>query len=176
MKIGTSEWKGSCEIGPCLPESIQNACPSCLLWVGFELKKWGFILHACADILLKTSVLQFLPPLPSLLPSSLLSQLYSILEDLNAILDNTVMGGGSVGGHGLVLAMHMLKEQQSFTKFRGLLTDNFSHLCDCINCLQPFNKALTQVGKKVFYLGMLGEKSPPLPNNRICSKGHFYVQ
>ena len=63
------------------------------------------------------------------------------------------MGGGSVGGHGLVLAMHLLKEQQSFTKFHQLLTENFSHLCDCINCLQPFNKALSQVGSNMHIVG-----------------------
>ena len=67
------------------------------------------------------------------------------MEDLNAILDNTAMGGGGNGGHGLVLAMHMLKEQQSFDKFFGLLTHNYSHLCDGINCLKKFNKALTMV-------------------------------
>ena len=44
-----------------------------------------------------------------------------------------------------MLAMHMLKEQQSFSKLISLLTDNYSHLCDCINCLQPFHKSLTQV-------------------------------
>ncbi len=72
--------------------------------------------------------------------------MYSILDDLNAILDNPLMGGGDIGGHGLVLAMHMLKEQKSFRKFVLLLTENYGHLCDGVSCLQPFNKALTQVG------------------------------
>jgi len=55
------------------------------------------------------------------------------------------MGGGVVGGPGLVLAMHMLKEQQSFHRFVQLLTNHFSHLCEGINCLQQFHKSLNQV-------------------------------
>ncbi len=72
-------------------------------------------------------------------------QLYAILEDVNHILDDERMGGGDHGGHSLVLAMHMLKEQQSFHRFLLLLTDHFSHLCEGLNCLHHFNKSLTQV-------------------------------
>ena len=70
-------------------------------------------------------------------------QLSLVLDDLNSILNDSYMGGGEVGGHGLVLAMHILREQQSFTKFVQLLTDHYRLLCDGIKCLVPFHSALT---------------------------------
>lgn len=47
-----------------------------------------------------------------------------------------------MGGHGLVLALHLLRELQSFHAFTSILTEHYKLLCDGINCLQPFNKAL----------------------------------
>jgi len=47
-----------------------------------------------------------------------------------------------MGGHGLVLALHLLRELQSFHAFTFILTEHYRLLCDGINCLQPFNKAL----------------------------------
>lgn len=75
----------------------------------------------------------------------LLLQLGSVLPDLNAILDDQWMGGGSAGGHGLVLALHILKEQQSFSKFLHLFTDQYSMLLNGIKCLEPFHQTLSKV-------------------------------
>lgn len=72
-------------------------------------------------------------------------QVSNLLSDLNAVLDDESMGGGSIGGHGLVLSLHMLKELQSFWTFISLLTEQYSLLCDSINCLRPFHTTLSKV-------------------------------
>ena len=72
-------------------------------------------------------------------------QLGSVLPDLNAILDDQWMGGGSAKGHGLVLAMHLLKEQQSFNKLLHLFTDQYSMLLNGIRCLEPFHQVFSKV-------------------------------
>ena len=41
-----------------------------------------------------------------------------------------------------MLALHLLRELQSFHAFTSILTEHYKLLCDGINCLQPFNKAL----------------------------------
>jgi len=64
------------------------------------------------------------------------------MPDLNSLLDDESMGGGSVGGHGLVLALHLLRELQSFNTFTSMLTKQYSLLCDGINCLEPFHRTL----------------------------------
>ena len=80
----------------------------------------------------------------------LILQLGSVLPDLNAILDDQWMGGGTTKGHGLVLAMHLLKEQQSFNNFLHLLTDQYSMLLNGINCLEPFHQDLSKVSCTVY--------------------------
>ena len=74
-------------------------------------------------------------------------QVMSILPELNTILDDAEMGGGVQGGHGLVLAMHLLKELQSFRRFHLLFTDQYTMLLDGINCLKPIHAALSSVGQ-----------------------------
>ena len=66
-----------------------------------------------------------------------------MLTDINEILDDTSTGGGDIGGHSLVLVMHMLKEMESFQLFTRMLTDQFSLLCDGINCLESYHQKLT---------------------------------
>lgn len=78
-------------------------------------------------------------------PHFVLLQLGSVLPDLNAILDDHWMGGGSAKGHGLVLAMHLLREQQSFDKFLHLFTDQYDMLLNGINCLEPLHQTLSKV-------------------------------
>lgn len=75
----------------------------------------------------------------------LLVQLGSVLPDLNAILDDQWMGGGSTKGHGLVLVMHLLNEKQSFSKLLHLFTDQYSMLLNGINCLAPFHQVFSKV-------------------------------
>ena len=72
-------------------------------------------------------------------------QVSNLLSDLNAVLDDESMGGGNIGGHGLVLSMHMLKELHSFRTFTSLLTEQYNLLCDSINCLRPFHATLIKV-------------------------------
>ena len=72
-------------------------------------------------------------------------QLFAVLTEVNAILDDKWMGGGNIGGHGLTLAMHLLREKKSFHKFIACLTTDFNTLNDGINCLLPFHQALATV-------------------------------
>lgn len=56
-----------------------------------------------------------------------------------------------MGGHGLTLVMHLLREKQSFQKFLDMLTTDYSMLCDGINCLEPFHTALANVSWSLFF-------------------------
>jgi hypothetical protein len=58
-----------------------------------------------------------------------ISSVASIVSDINYLLDDVSLGGGDCGGHSLVLALHLLKEMRSFTKFNDLLGPN-SHCKD----------------------------------------------
>ena len=55
---------------------------------------------------------------------SFLLQIATIVADINLLLDDESLCGGDVGGHGLALALHLLKEVQSFKKFSELLGPN----------------------------------------------------
>ena len=70
----------------------------------------------------------------------------SLLDDINRILDDVSMGGGDLGGHSLVLLMHMLREVRSFDLFMRILTDQFHLLCEGIHCLQSYHLKLTVSG------------------------------
>ena len=59
------------------------------------------------------------------------------------MLNEKSMGGGDIGGHSLVLVMHMLRELQSFQDFSRMLTDHYSLLCDGIHCLEPYHQKLS---------------------------------
>lgn len=50
------------------------------------------------------------------------------------------MGGGDVGGHGLALSLHLLKELHSFKKFTELLGPN--SFCKDFNCLVRLSTAI----------------------------------
>ena len=78
---------------------------------------------------------------PSSLPSSLL-QVSPVLADLNALLNDEESGGGSARGHGMVLALHIMKLLKSSRRFTDLLTKKFDAICSGINCLQPVHMQL----------------------------------
>ena len=64
------------------------------------------------------------------------------MKDVNIVLDDDSMGGGEIGGHRAVLALHMLTELRSFNAFNELFTTQYSQLCVDINCLKPIHTAL----------------------------------
>ena len=66
-----------------------------------------------------------------------------MLNDINEVLDDVSMGGGDLGGHSLVLIMHMLKELRSFDLFMAMLTDQFPLLCEGIHSLSSYHLKLT---------------------------------
>ena len=71
------------------------------------------------------------------------TQVCTLLSDINEVLDNESMGGGSIKGHSQALVMHMLKELQSFQAFSRILTDQYNLLCDGIHCLEEYHQKLT---------------------------------
>ena len=56
------------------------------------------------------------------------------------------MGGGSMGGHRMVVALHLYKLLKSSRKFTELMTKNFDTTIKGVNCLIPFNDQL-KVGR-----------------------------
>ena len=67
-----------------------------------------------------------------------------ITLELNEILDDEITGGGPEGGHGMVVALHLLKMliDQSPQKFTDLFDKKYKTERDLkkINCLEPFYK------------------------------------
>ena len=51
----------------------------------------------------------------------------------------------STSGHGLTLALHMLRKQKSFRMLKVLLTDMYSGICAGIQCLKPCHESALKV-------------------------------
>jgi len=60
----------------------------------------------------------------------------------NRLLDDVETGGGDIQGHGMVLALHLVKHLKSYRKFSELLTKKYA-ICDWLHCLRPFHKQIT---------------------------------
>ena len=56
------------------------------------------------------------------------------------LLDDVETGGGDTKGHGMVLALHMVKQLKSSQKFSELLTKHFDYTYNSLHCLQPFHE------------------------------------
>ena len=61
----------------------------------------------------------------------------------NRLLDDVKTGGGDTQGHGMVLALHLVKHLKSFRKFSELLTKKYHAICHWLNCLHPFHEQIT---------------------------------
>ena len=61
---------------------------------------------------------------------------------LNRLLDDVKMGGGDMQGHGMVLALHMVKQLKSYQKFSELLTKKYDSLCRWLHCLETFHEKI----------------------------------
>ena len=61
---------------------------------------------------------------------------------LNRLLDDVKMGGGNMQGHGMVLALHMVKQLKSYRKFSELMTKKYDSLCRWLHCLKPFHEQI----------------------------------
>ena len=59
------------------------------------------------------------------------------------LLDDMDTGGGHTQGHGMVLALHVLKQLKSSQKLSELLTKQYDSICCWLHCLQPFHQQLT---------------------------------
>ena len=57
----------------------------------------------------------------------LLLQIASIITDINLLLNDRTLGGGDNGGHGIALAMNLLKDLQSVSKFTEFLKPDSSN-------------------------------------------------
>ena len=80
--------------------------------------------------------------LASLLDASDHVQLFESISEINRLFSDVSTGGGSVGGHGMVVALHLLKKLKSSRKFIELLTTKFEVMCKEIMCLKPLHDRL----------------------------------
>ena len=64
------------------------------------------------------------------------------IDEINRLFSDANTGGGSVGGHGMVVALHLLKKLKSSRKFIDLMTTKFEILCKEIKCLRPIHEKL----------------------------------
>ena len=71
-----------------------------------------------------------------------LGKVQPLVGDINQLLDSSSTGGGAVGGHGMVLALHMLRKLKSSRKFSEFMTKKFEIVCKEINCLRPIHQML----------------------------------
>ena len=63
-----------------------------------------------------------------------------VAESLSCrLLDDVETGGGDTQGHGMVLALHMMKLLKSYRKFLELLTKKYHPICHWLHCLQPLH-------------------------------------
>ena len=58
----------------------------------------------------------------------------------NDLLGNECMGGGVAEGHGLMLALHHIREFKNFKDFQCLMVQRFHSLSQDISCLKPLHK------------------------------------
>ena len=80
--------------------------------------------------------------LASLLDASNRVQLVGSIDEINRLFSDVSTGGGRVGGHGMVVALHLLKKLKSSRKFIELLTTKFEVMCKEILCLRPLHDQL----------------------------------
>ena len=71
-----------------------------------------------------------------------LGKVQPLVDNINQLLDSSNTGGGAVGGHGMVLALHMLRKLKSSRKFSELMTKKFEIVCKEMNCLRPIHDRL----------------------------------
>ena len=67
-------------------------------------------------------------------------ELKESLEDVNHLFG--AAGGAGTAGHGMVVALHLLKELKSSRKFIELMTTKFDIRCKEIKCLHPIRERL----------------------------------
>ncbi len=67
-----------------------------------------------------------------------IGEVVNIVKSLNLLLDDEATGGGPQGGHGVVVALHLLKLLKSSRKFTDLFMKKYDSVIKGINCLEPF--------------------------------------
>ena len=72
-------------------------------------------------------------------------ELKDSIEEINQLFGDVSTGGERVGGHGMVVAFHLLKVLKSSRKFIELMTTKFEMRSKEIECLRPVHERL-QVG------------------------------
>ena len=60
-----------------------------------------------------------------------------IINDLNELMNDPCTGGGTGGGHGTVVALHMFKLLKSSRKFTGQFTKMYGSIIKDCNILRP---------------------------------------
>ena len=71
-----------------------------------------------------------------------MGEVQPIVDDINLLLSDDTMGGGKAQGHGMVVALHMLKLLKSTRRFSELMTTKYDSICRGIDCLKPLHDQL----------------------------------
>ena len=74
--------------------------------------------------------------------SSELQTISGSLGKINELFSETITGGGSEGGHGIVVAHHLLHSLKSSRKFIEFMTTKFNVRYKEIECLRPIHEKL----------------------------------
>ena len=69
-------------------------------------------------------------------------ELKDSIEEINRLFGDVSTGGERVGGHGMVVALHLLKVLKSSRKFIDLMMTKFEVRCREIKCLWPIHERL----------------------------------
>ena len=69
-------------------------------------------------------------------------EVVSLLVEINKIMDDKSTGGGSGGGHGMVVTLHLYKLYNSSCQFRANFLRLYQAVFHDIKCLQPFHGQL----------------------------------
>ncbi len=67
-----------------------------------------------------------------------LGEVVNIIAELNLLMDDEKTGGGPHCGHGVVVALHLLKLLKSSRRFTELFIKKYDSVIKGINCLEPF--------------------------------------
>ena len=89
------------------------------------------------------AVLQLIAKLlGKLLDVTEMAEIKDSIMEINRLFGDVNTGGGKVGGHGMVVTLHLLKKLKSSRKFVDLMTTKFDMICKEIECLAPIHKQL----------------------------------
>ena len=82
--------------------------------------------------------------LPTQLMQAQISEVTSVCTQINALMDDKTMGGGTAGGHGMIVALHLYKLFNSSQQFTHFFVKKYESITRGINCLEPIFRQIKE--------------------------------